>query len=404
MSNVSYVPPKSILIKYADLLVNFGLNRYKGIKRGEVVMINTPIIAMPLAREVFSKVLESGGHPFIKILDEEISKRFLKISSKSQLSFFPEAYFKGIADTINHSIIIIADEDPLYLKGVDPSNLFLYNKAIKPYNDWLDKKEDMGDYTWTLGIYGTEGMAKEAGLTLKEYWAQIIKACYLKSPDHIGKWKDLVKEQSRIIHKLNRMPINKIHMVSDSGIDLWLTLGEKRRWDSGSGFNIPSFEIFTSPDCRGTEGKIHFDLPLYYQGSVIKDIHLTFKKGKVTSSRASKGGNILKELLNQKGANMVGEFSLTDKRFSNIDRFMADTLFDENFGGKFGNTHIALGASYHDTYDGDKSSMNKIDYKKLGFNDSAIHMDIVSTEDRKVHVILKDGTERTIYSNGSFTI
>ena len=61
----------------------------------------------------------------------------------------------------------------------------------------------------------------------------------------------------------------------------------------------------------------------------------------------------VQQLRMDRGAARIGEFSLTDHRFSRIDRFMADTLFDENFGGKFGNCHIALGSSYADTYAGD---------------------------------------------------
>ena len=66
-----------------------------------------------------------------------------------------------------------------------------------------------------------------------------------------------------------------------------------------------------------------------------------------------------------KGANKVGEFSLTDIRFSKIDRFMANTLFDENYGGKYGNCHIAVGSSYSDTYDGDPAKLTKEKKREL---------------------------------------
>ena len=105
-----------------------------------------------------------------------------------------------------------------------------------------------------------------------------------------------------------------------------------------------------------------------------------------------------------KGAAQIGEFSLTDKRFSRINKFMADTLFDENFGGNFGNSHIALGASFADTFTGNQAKLNKALKQKLGFNDSALHWDLVNTEDKLVTSTLKNGKHLTIYESGIFLI
>jgi aminopeptidase len=82
---------------------------------------------------------------------------------------------------------------------------------------------------------------------------------------------------------------------------------------------------------------------------------------------------------------------------------MADTLFDENYGGLYGNCHIALGAAYSDTYDGDTAELTKEIKKNLGFNDSAIHWDMVNTEEKTVTAHLSDGKKITIYENGIFT-
>jgi aminopeptidase len=103
-------------------------------------------------------------------------------------------------------------------------------------------------------------------------------------------------------------------------------------------------------------------------------------------------------------ADKVGEFSLTDRRFSRITRFMAETLYDENVGGPFGNTHIALGKSYHDCYDGDPGTVSAEEWQRLGFNESTVHTDIVSTSDRAVTAKLRDGSTRVIYSGGEFQL
>ena len=103
-------------------------------------------------------------------------------------------------------------------------------------------------------------------------------------------------------------------------------------------------------------------------------------------------------------ADKIGEYSLTDSRASRITKFMADTLFDENMGGKYGNTHLAVGMSYKDAYRGDPTKVKKPEWKTLGFNDSGEHCDIISTEDRTVTAILKDGSEKVIYRDGKFVV
>jgi len=103
-----------------------------------------------------------------------------------------------------------------------------------------------------------------------------------------------------------------------------------------------------------------------------------------------------------RGACRVGEFSLTDRRFSRIDRFMADTLFDENFGGPSGNCHIAIGNSYSDTFAGNPATLTAAAKKKLGFNDSALHWDLVNTEEKTVTARLAGGKRILLYEKGMF--
>jgi aminopeptidase len=110
-------------------------------------------------------------------------------------------------------------------------------------------------------------------------------------------------------------------------------------------------------------------------------------------------------MLSNENANKVGEFSMTDRRLSKINKFMANTLFDENFGGEYGNTHIAVGASYTDAYTGDQKKMSEALMKKLGLNKcDSVHTDMISTSNRVITAILKDGSKKVIYRDGQFTI
>ena len=254
-------------------------------------------------------------------------------------------------------------------------------------------------------MYGRAEMAKEAGLSEKEYWNQIIKACFLDQRDPIAKWKQVYKQIEHYRSKLNKLSpkIAKLH-AKGPDMDIWFKLGDKRAWHAGSGRNIPSFEIFTSPDWRGTNGWIKFNQPLYRYGNLITGIELDFKNGRVTRARAKKNELLLKNMIEMPGADKLGEWSLTDKRFSQITKFMAETLYDENIGGQYGNTHVAVGASYHDAYTGNTARMNKAGWKRLGFNDSSVHTDIISTSKRTVTATLKSGEKKVIYKNGIFTV
>jgi aminopeptidase len=145
------------------------------------------------------------------------------------------------------------------------------------------------------------------------------------------------------------------------------------------------------------------NLPSFKEGNNVEGVKLIFKKGEVIKISAKKGKNFVeKQLSTDKGAKRVGEFSLTDRRFSGINRFMANTLYDENFGGRYGNCHLAVGMSYSDTYAGDPSKLTQGLKKRLGLNDSAIHWDLINTEDKKVTAELHSGRGKIIYEDGMF--
>ena len=398
-----YQPSAALLQKYADVCIRFALNSGTGVKKNEVVLIATQLPGLPLARIMYQTVLACGANPILQIIDDHAKQIQIRHATDDQLLFFPQKYYRGLADTIDHWVRVLADEDPQFLKDEDPRKIILAQKSAKPFREWLDQKEDKGKFTWTLCLYGTPGQAAEAGLTLEQYWKQIRAACYLDKPDPIAHWRKTFAQVQRLIKTLSAMPIDKLHIESVK-TDLWITLGQNRQWLGGSGRNIPSFEIFTSPDWRGTNGKIFFDLPLYRFGNIIKDISLEFKDGKIIKATAAKNEKLLKMMIAQENANKIGEFSLTDRRFSNISAFMADTLYDENFGGNFGNTHLAVGKSYHDTCTIDGKKMTKKRYEQLGFNDSVEHTDIIATNDRTVTAVLKDGSKKVIYTHGQFTI
>ncbi len=405
---MSYTPSPQILENYANILVNYALGNGKGIKPGDVVQIVAKDSAKLLYAALYKAVIRAGGH--VRPLyqpdarsDNNLERFFFEHANEEQLEFYPKAYYETVIDTIDHRLTVLSDEDPHNLKGIDPKLIMQRNIARSHFREAFFKKVNAKQASWTLGLYATEGMAKEAGLSLETYWEQIIDACYLREEDPVSTWKNLQQEIHAVKDRLNALDIRKVHVKSEDA-DLWITIGEQRKWLAATGQNIPSYEIFTSPDWRGTEGWIRFNQPLYRYGNLIEGIELEFKDGLVVNSKATKNEAVLKEMIATKDADKVGEFSLTDKRHSRITKFMANTLYDENVGGEFGNTHIAVGMAYKDAYAGDANTLTKEDWKRLGLNDSVVHTDIMSTTDRTVTAVLADGSEQVIYKEGMFQV
>lgn len=401
----TYTPPVEIIRKYADVLVNFALNSGEGVKPEEVVYCIVPDWAKPMYGALQESILKAGAHPMMRYIPMGFEKDFFLTANDKQIAFFPKEWNRALVDTIDHRLVILPLEEPHGLEGVPPAKILARAKSAQPLREWLNDKEAAGKYTWTLAFWGTPEYANEAGMTIKEYWQQIIAACYLNDPDPVMSWRKTFAEVERVRAKLQSMDIDKIHVTADD-TDLWLTLGEKRAWRGGSGRNIPSYEVFTSPDRRYTNGHIRFNQPLFYNGVRIENIRLVFENGRVVQADADTNEHVLRTMLDQPNAAYIGEFSLTDSRLSRISRPMCNTLFDENMGGRFGNSHLAVGMSYKDAYDGDPATVSPEEWEALGFNDPncSIHTDIITTTDRTVEVTTKDGTRHVIYRDGKFTI
>ncbi len=403
-----YTPPQEILERYASVLVDYALGGGEGVKPGEVVRVTAPESARALYLELCRAVWRAGANVIGGYYPDTEqgaggSKAFFELASDEQIDHFPAHYLRGLVDEMDHQVSVLAEADPHALETVDPARIMRRGVALREVMDWRGEKENEGRFSWTLGLYGTEAMAAEAEMGVEEYWEQIVHACFLDQEDPIGRWREVGATLERNRRLLDGLNIERLHVEGEDA-DLWITVGEQRRWLGGRGRNIPSFELFTSPDWRGTEGWIRFNQPLYRYGNLVKGISLRFEDGRVVESAAEENEAVLKEMIATEGADHVGEFSLTDKRLSRITRFMAHTLYDENVGGPFGNTHIALGRSYQDAYAGDPSGVAPEEWERLGFNNSSVHTDIVSTADRVVTAQLRGGGERVIYRDGEFQL
>ncbi|GAB4094523.1 aminopeptidase [Flaviaesturariibacter terrae] len=399
----------SLLKKYAQVMVRYALNHGKGINPGDTVFLVAQECAKDLFLAVAREVYEAGGNLIPNFQPDNtrggsLARLLLEKGSEEQVAFFAKPYWQGIVEATDHFLFLLSEPDIHYLEGIPAARISRMNSARAPYMQMREQKEQAGKLSWSLCLYGTPSMAEEAGLSLEDYWEQIIEACYLREDDPVAKWKSVQAEIEAIKDRLDALQIESLHIAGDD-VDLRIRLGAGRQWLSGGGKNIPSFEIFTSPDWRGTEGSIRFDQPLYYSGKRIAGVSLRFANGVVVEASATENEEALKEMIAQENADKVGEFSLTDRRHSRITKFMASTLFDENRGGESGNTHIALGNAYKDAYPGDIAAMTEAQWADLGYNACPkVHTDIVSTSNRTVTALLPDGSERVIYRDGQFVL
>jgi aminopeptidase len=400
---------KEQIEKYADVMI-WGMEtarkcRGGRFKKGDVVLVKFDILAMELAEAIHRKLMGRGANVLMKCLtNETMEYDFYNLADTKQLKFvgpWEETY----CESLNGSIFLSAPASLTHLKDIDPKRMSTAAVSRKHLRDILNERESKGLYGWTLCGFPTKELAKQAGMSITRYSNQIAKSCYLNEEDPVAKWISVYKNMDRICKWINKLTKDVKHFhIESKNTDMIITPGEKRAWKNGEGVNIPSFELFMSPDWRGTSGTYHADMPTFRGGNYIKGVTLKFEKGRAVSIKADEGEEYLVKTLNtDRGACQVGEFSLTDKRFSKIDEFMAEILYDENYGGKYGNCHIAVGSSYTETYDGPADDLTKEVKSKLGFNDSAIHWDLINGEDKTVTAHFKDGNTKVIYEKGEFT-
>jgi aminopeptidase len=391
------------LENYADALW-WGLTtaRRQPFRKNDIVQIRFHSGALRLAEILFRNLVTRGIHPVVRAnLTPEMERSFYHLSNHRQLVFTAPGE-KQLIQRLNGSIFLNAPDSLTHLREADPKKIGKATLASKPLRSILEAREGRGEYSWTLCMLPTAELARYAGISVAAYTRQLVKACFLDSASAVDEWRRIHHRAGEIKRWLDGLDVVDFH-VESATTDLKIRLGAKRRWAGISGRNIPSFELFVSPDWRGTRGVFCADQPSFRNGNVVRGVRLEFNAGRAAKVSAEEGEGFLKQQISMdRGAAQVGEFSLTDRRFSRISRFMANTLFDENFGGAHGNSHIALGSSYRNTFAGKPRMLSASLRAKLGFNDSALHWDFVNTEKKRVTAVLACGSRVTVYENGEF--
>jgi aminopeptidase len=237
---------------------------------------------------------------------------------------------------------------------------------------------------------------------LDRLWDDIERVCRLDEPDPSAAWRARADQLGATAGRLRRLGLRELRFRGD-GTDLRVGLLEGSRWLGGSletswGLvhvpNLPTEEVFTTPDPERVEGRVRSTKPLVIGGTTVRGLCVRFEGGRAVEVTADEGGDVLAELVKRDaGASRLGEVALVDResRVGQLDRVFYDTLLDENAA-----SHIALGSSYTAAVEGPSAERA---------NDSEIHVDfMIGGNDVEVTGVTADGAEVGVLSGGAWQL
>lgn len=390
---------------YADVLLwSLEVSRGRPFKNGELVVIRYDIPGVKLAEAVYSRLMDAHLRPVpVANLTPHMEAEHYLNSSFAQL-IYQQPGQQELYSQAGGVITILAPELLGHLAHVDPRTIAEERKSCHELHNLLERRRRSGAMGWTMCLYPTQALANATGLSLEEYAEELKRACWVNMPTPVKEWKRIKKETDEIAEALTALG-NVPLRVESADTELLLQVGENRRFRGFTGTNVPGCEVFVSPDWRSLNGSFYADMPSIYMGHLVAGARLEFHEGIAMRMEAEKGLQFLQmQLYMDPGGRQVGEFSLTDKRHSRVERFLAHTLLDENFGGQWGNCHIALGQSLPATFSGPGEMLTPELESALGFNAAGMHWDLVNTGPRRVTASLPGGEKKVIYEDGEFKV
>ena len=358
--------------RFADVLVRYSTR----ILPGDRVLISATSAAEPLVRELYSKVLEVGGHPQVLMEFPEQSEILLSKANDDQLKFKPP-FLEYAYDNFESRISIMSSLNPRALSKIDPARLGIRQKTMRSIMEAQMRRGATGELKWNTTLFPTTGYAAEAGMSLTEYEDFVYGACHVNQADPVAYREKVKVDQDEIVKRVNG---REWFELKGPNVDLRISTKGRSFINCCGDKNMPDGEVFTGPVEDSASGWVRYTYPAIYNGNAVEGIELTFENGRVVKATAQKNEKFLLEMLDSDpGARYLGEFAIGTN--FEINRFTNNILFDEKIGGSF---HMALGAGYPET-----GSTNK----------SVIHWDMIC-DLRIDSEIRADGD--LLYKNGQF--
>ena len=406
---------KPQLKRYARLLVRKGV----ALLPGQELVLSAPVERADFARIVVKQAYKAGaGHVTVIWSDDAMTRLEYENVDLDYFKTTPawvKEQLNGLAEQ-GAAFLFLDGTDPSILKGIDPAKpaarAYSRNTACKAFRDGMS----FGRNAWCAAGVPVAAWARHVfpGLSDEEavyrLWVAILSAARADGEDPESAWETHDASFEEAKRFLNGHAFDALHYVSSNGTDLTIGLNKGHIWDGGSGRltdgriyfpNIPTEEVFCSPDRMRADGIVYSALPLVHSGNVVRDFWFRFEGGRVVDYGAAQGRDVLKSIVERdENSCRLGECALISKntpiRQSGLLFF--DTLFDEN-----ASCHLALGIGFPECIEG---GMDMTDEELLahGVNQSATHVDFMIGSDDLCIWGVDDvnGRETEIFVNGQW--
>ena len=403
---------KTVLKKYADLLVRCGLN----VQKGQEVMIYADLDQPEFVQMVVEAAYKAKAK---KVIVEWSYQPLSKIHTKYQtlktmgtVEEWQKARQQHFCDVLPARLHLVSS-DPDGLKGMDMAKVAKARQMtypiMKPYADQRDNKEQ-----WCIAAVPGAAWAKKLfpelskKQAIEKLWEAILSAARVDD-DPIAAWNKHNADLKARCDYLNGLDIRQLHYKAANGTDLTVGMISEGRWRGGGDTslqgiyfnpNMPTEESFISPKRGEAEGIVYATLPLSYQGTLIEDFWMRFEGGKAVEVGAKKGEELLKTMVSMdEGAAYLGECALGPQSspICQSGLLFYNTLFDEN-----ASCHLAMGRGFADCIDGfENKSLQEC--RELGINDSMIHVDfMIGCDTMDIDAVCADGSTVAIFRGGNW--
>ena len=391
--------------KLADLAV-FGAN----VQPGQLVAVSSYVGKEDLTRRI-ARAAYRRGAKYVDVLyfDQWIKRERLLHADEDTLDFIPpwmrDRLFY-LSDEHAARITLSGPQAPTALAGVDPARA---GRDLLPFLPETGEVVNRMTTSWCIVPAPTAPWAElvypelAAERALERLWEDVAHICRLDADDPSAAWTErsaALKENARRVTE-RRFDALRLH---GPGTDLTVGLLPSAHWAAGDlvtvdgrrhSPNIPTEELFTTPDPERVEGHVSATMPLELTGTIIEGIRIEFEGGRAVRVDADEGAEALRAVVaKDEGAARLGEIALVDDqgRIGPLGTVFYDTLIDENAA-----THIALGDGYDHPVD-DPAERERI-------NKSRVHVDfMIGSPELAVDGITRDGEVVPVLRGGAWQI
>lgn len=408
---------KNLLDKYAEVVIKKGINLYKG----QCLSITGSIIDYPFAIAL-SECAYKNGAMFvdINVISNELIKARLDHSKREDLDFIPQYKMSQYNEYLAHDWAFIRIDNTGehdVLMGSDSSDLeviFRADRKVKKRYLELAAKHRLtwcviaGPNTeWAMNIFKNDS-PENATLKLYEALKKILR---LDKEDSLNAWDEHCKKLVERSMVLDELKFDKVVIKSTRyKTELEIGLNKYSKWVGGPKKtpdgrifipNIPTEEVFTTPDFSKTNGIVHTTRPVMIMETILDGVWFEFKDGKVIDFGSKNNKDLLEKFLNtDSGSRSLGEIALVDSSSliyqSNL--IFKSILYDEN-----ASCHIALGNGYPSCLTIGQTLNTKEELINAGCNVSLVHTDfMIGSDDTEVMGYSADGKKHAIIKNGIF--